>query len=112
MALYSPEGVHVGDDADPHGNGFTLLAYNTMPGDIGDAGMQGAVCLVPKSHRLPYNGHKNEGERTSQVGGDHARFGGNYATYLWDGQNFLAVEYHWNIVEAVNRYVEELGGEI
>lgn len=124
MTQYHPDDVHVGDDADPHGNGFTLLAYNTigftllayntmsgdyntMSGDIGDEGLQGAVCLVPKSHRLPYHGRDNENE--SAPGG---HWGGNYLTYLWDGGNFLEVQAHWNIVDAVRRYEDELGGEV
>jgi hypothetical protein len=100
VSLYDPEGVHVGDDADPHGHGFTLLAY-VMIGDD----RQGAICLIPKTHRLAYEGSRNEGDRVAGF------WGGNYLTYLWDGEHFLDPVAHWNLVDAVERYVDELGGE-
>lgn len=107
MDLYEPAGTHIGDDVDPHGNGFSLLAYTDIDDDT-----QGAICLIPSSHRAPWLPQPDAGSEPVTSVDANGAWAGNYLTYTWNGSGFDDVQAHWNIVDAVNRYRDDFAGDI
>ncbi len=100
----NPGGTHVGDPIIGAWGHETIIAYGHWTDDL-----QSVITLMPRSAQAP----SRDRPTTPPIPGRDEPTPSNYCTFFRDGEGRRThVEWHSNLVEAVNRYTDEMGMDI